>query len=140
MMKAGLMAAALLLAPVMASAAEPVVPVVTASGTRLTDTVMGKGAEAFPGSVVTVHYTGWLYSAGMKGRMFDTSVGREPFSFILGAGEVILGWDEGVAGMRVGGKRTLLVPSLAGYGERGAGADIPPGATLIFDVELLKVE
>lgn len=108
-----------------------------------TDTVMGKGKEAVTGATVDVHYTGWLYdpkAADKRGTKFDSSVGRGPFSFPLGAGRVIKGWDQGVAGMKVGGKRTLIIPSELGYGQRGAGGVIPPGATLVFDVELLDVK
>jgi len=109
-------------------------------GTRYTDTKVGSGALAEPGRAVAVHYTGWLYIDGMKGRKFDSSRdGGQPFIFVLGAGQVIQGWDEGVAGMKVGGSRTLIVPPQAGYGESGAGETIPPGATLMFDVELLGV-
>lgn len=97
---------------------------------------VGTGKEAKDGNTVTVHYTGTL----TNGKQFDSSVGRGPFSFILGRGEVIKGWDRGVKGMKIGGKRKLTIPSHLGYGERGAGADIPPNATLLFDVELLKVE
>lgn len=114
-------------------------PVVLPGGTRATDQTMGTGDIAEPGRLVAVHYTGWTWSQGLKGKQFDSSVGRAPFVFMLGAGEVILGWDEGVAGMRVGGKRTLIVPASAGYGDAGAGPDIPPGATLLFEVELLGV-
>ncbi len=126
--------------PAAAPAAAPAATVMT-GGTRATDTQVGTGAEAQPGRYITVHYTGWLYSDGGRGKKFDSSrdSGR-PFGFVLGAGDVILGWDEGFAGMKVGGKRTLIIPSEAGYGARGAGDDIPPGATLIFDVELLAVE
>ena len=109
-------------------------------GTVATDAKVGKGAVATPGQRVTVNYTGWLYVDGKRGKQFDSSIGRAPFNFGLGAGQVIPGWDEGVAGMKVGGKRTLVIPAAQGYGERGAGGDIPPGATLIFDVELLGVE
>lgn len=116
------------------------VPVVMPGGTRVTDRVMGAGEMAEPGRVVAVHYTGWTWSQGLKGKQFDSSVGGAPFVFMLGAGEVIFGWDEGVSGMRVGGKRTLLVPAPAAYGDAGAGPDIPPGATLMFDVELLGVQ
>ena len=108
-----------------------------------TDARVGEGNEAGAGRQVTVHYTGWLYDAARadhKGRKFDSSRDRnEPFSFRLGGGEVIRGWDEGVAGMRVGGQRTLTIPSEFGYGARGAGGAIPPNATLVFDVELLDV-
>jgi peptidylprolyl isomerase len=93
------------------------------------------------GQKVTVHYTGWLSDNGKKGKKFDSSVDRgQPFSFPLGIGRVIRGWDEGVVGMKIGGKRTLIIPAKLGYGERGAGDVIPPNAELIFDVELLKVE
>ena len=108
------------------------------------DSKVGTGAEAVAGMKVTVHYTGWLYdeTAGNKhGSQFDSSRDHgEPFSFVLGAGRVIDGWDQGVAGMRVGGKRTLLIPAALGYGARGAGDDIPPNASLVFDVELLDVQ
>lgn len=107
------------------------------------DAQVGTGAEAQPGRTVAVHYTGWLYDASRpdhKGVKFDSSRDRnEPFSFSLGAGEVIQGWDQGVAGMRVGGQRTLTIPADLGYGARGAGGVIPPNATLLFDVELLEV-
>jgi FKBP-type peptidyl-prolyl cis-trans isomerase FkpA len=107
------------------------------------DVRTGSGAEAQSGRVVTVHYTGWLYDASgpdNKGAKFDSSRDRnEPFSFSLGAGEVIQGWDQGVAGMRVGGQRTLTIPPHMGYGARGAGGVIPPNATLLFDVELIEV-
>ena len=102
----------------------------------------GTGAVAKAGQTVTVNYTGWLYVNGAKGKKFDSSLDRgEPFSFTLGAGEVIPGWDQGVAGMKVGGKRTLIIPPQLGYGEDGAGnGAIPPNATLIFDVDLLAVK
>ncbi|MGB8338195.1 MAG: FKBP-type peptidyl-prolyl cis-trans isomerase [Burkholderiales bacterium] len=107
------------------------------------DTVVGKGKEAVSGKLVRVHYTGWLYEPGKpdnKGAKFDSSVDRgEPFVFPLGGGRVIKGWDEGVAGMKSGGKRTLIIPPQMGYGARGAGGVIPPNATLMFDVELLDV-
>jgi len=109
-----------------------------------TDVRAGEGTEATSGRVVTVHYTGWLYNEGAtdrKGTTFDSSRDRnEPFSFRLGAGEVIPGWDQGVAGMKVGGQRTLTIPPQLGYGARGAGGVIPPNATLVFDVELLGVK
>ncbi len=108
------------------------------------DAKTGTGAEAVPGRQVQVHYTGWLYEEGgpdHKGRKFDSSRdGNEPFSFRLGAGQVISGWDQGVAGMRVGGQRTLTIPPELGYGAQGAGGVIPPSATLVFDVELLDVK
>jgi FKBP-type peptidyl-prolyl cis-trans isomerase len=111
-------------------------PVVTKSGLKYWDLKPGTGAEAKPGKKVKVHYTGWL----TDGKKFDSSVDRgQPFEFDLGGGMVIKGWDEGVAGMKVGGKRQLQVPPGLGYGDRGAGGVIPPGATLIFDVELLGV-
>jgi FKBP-type peptidyl-prolyl cis-trans isomerase len=110
------------------------------SGLKYTDTKVGTGSEAKRGEKVTVHYTGWLYNNGEKGKKFDSSVDRsEPFSFPLGGGQVIPGWDQGVAGMKVGGKRTLIIPPDLAYGARGAGGVIPPNATLMFDVELLKV-
>jgi FKBP-type peptidyl-prolyl cis-trans isomerase len=111
------------------------------SGLIYRDSEVGTGAEAASGNNVSVHYTGWLQQPdGEKGKKFDSSVDRgSPFGFRLGAGQVIRGWDEGVAGMKVGGKRTLIIPSELGYGARGAGGVIPPNATLIFDVELLGV-
>jgi FKBP-type peptidyl-prolyl cis-trans isomerase FkpA len=107
------------------------------------DVKAGTGTEASPGRQVQVHYTGWLYDEGRtdhKGRKFDSSRDRnEPFTFRLGAGDVIPGWDQGVAGMKVGGQRTLTIPPDLGYGAQGAGGVIPPNATLVFDVELLNV-
>jgi FKBP-type peptidyl-prolyl cis-trans isomerase FkpA len=109
-----------------------------------TDTKTGTGTEAVAGAQVTVHYTGWLFDAGAEGQRgvkFDSSRDRgEPFTFQLGSGQVIRGWDQGFAGMKVGGTRTLIIPPDFGYGARGAGGVIPPNATLIFDVELLGVE
>jgi FKBP-type peptidyl-prolyl cis-trans isomerase FkpA len=108
-----------------------------------TDTVVGKGKEAVAGKTVEVNYTGWLQDAKadkQRGKQFDSSIGRGPFSFPLGAGRVIKGWDEGVAGMKVGGKRTLVIPPEMAYGKNGAGGVIPPNATLVFDVELLDVK
>ncbi|HEY2969152.1 MAG TPA: FKBP-type peptidyl-prolyl cis-trans isomerase [Casimicrobiaceae bacterium] len=108
-----------------------------------TDTLVGTGAEAVSGKVAVVHYTGWLYepsSVDKRGPKFDSSLDRRsPFSFPLGGGRVIRGWDEGVAGMRVGGRRTLVIPPEMAYGDRGAGGVIPPGATLIFEIELVAV-
>lgn len=110
------------------------------SGLRFTDDKVGTGAAARAGQNVSVHYTGWLYEAGLKGKKFDSSRDRgQPFDFPLGAGRVIKGWDEGVAGMKVGGQRTLIIPPSLGYGASGAGGVIPPNATLLFEVELLRV-
>ena len=110
--------------------------VTTPSGLRYTDVEPGDGAEAKAGSVVSVHYTGWL----TDGKKFDSSRDRnDPLRFKLGAGQVIKGWDEGVAGMKVGGKRKLMIPPDLGYGKRGAGGVIPPNADLVFEVELLDV-
>ncbi len=112
----------------------------TASGLQFEDTFEGSGPVATKGQSVTVHYTGWLYNDGVQGAKFDSSKDRnDPFVFHLGAGMVIRGWDEGVAGMKVGGARTLIIPAALGYGARGAGGVIPPNATLKFDVELLGV-
>jgi FKBP-type peptidyl-prolyl cis-trans isomerase FkpA len=109
----------------------------TASGLEYVDIVEGTGTCSKPGQTVSVHYTGWLKS----GQKFDSSVDRgEPFSFPIGKGRVIKGWDEGVATMKVGGKRKLVIPAHLGYGDRGAGNVIPPGATLIFEVELLGIQ
>ena len=108
------------------------------------EVVVGDGAEAAAGASATVHYTGWLYAPGSpddRGTKFDSSVDRgQPFEFLIGAGRVIRGWDEGVAGMRVGGKRILIIPAEWGYGAQGAGGVIPPNATLVFEVELLGVD
>jgi peptidylprolyl isomerase len=110
----------------------------TASGLQITDTKIGEGPSPKPGQVCIMHYTGWLYQNGQKGDKFDSSVDRdEPFEFPIGKRRVIAGWDEGIATMKVGGKRTLIIPPELGYGMRGAGGVIPPNATLIFDVELL---
>ncbi|MCY7304581.1 MAG: FKBP-type peptidyl-prolyl cis-trans isomerase [Rhodoferax sp.] len=114
--------------------------ITTDSGLQYLDTTVGDGAEAFSGHNVTVHYTGWLYNNETQGAKFDSSKDRsDPFVFSLGSGMVIRGWDEGVAGMKVGGARTLVIPPALGYGARGAGGVIPPNATLKFDVELLGV-
>jgi FKBP-type peptidyl-prolyl cis-trans isomerase len=111
---------------------------------QMTDTKLGSGAEAMAGKQVTVHYTGWLYDGvadDHHGRKFDSSRDRnDPFAFRLGARQVIAGWDQGVAGMKVGGARTLVIPSALAYGPSGAGGVIPPNATLVFDVELLDVK
>jgi FKBP-type peptidyl-prolyl cis-trans isomerase FkpA len=112
----------------------------TPSGLQYTDTEVGTGATAAAGQQVSVHYTGWLFNDGVQGGKFDSSKDRgQPFEFNLGAGMVIKGWDEGVAGMQIGGKRTLIIPAALGYGARGAGGAIPPNATLKFDVELLAL-
>lgn len=124
-------------APAAAAKAAP-----AATGLAITDTVVGKGKAAVPGNTVTVNYTGWLYSPKspkQRGLQFDSSVGGAPFTFKLGAGQVIKGWDQGLAGMKVGGKRTMVLSPEFGYGSRGAGP-IPPNANLIFDVELLSVK
>lgn len=121
-------------------------PTTTGSETmplQKTDLTPGNGAEIKSGQTALVHYTGWLYDAAApdnKGKKFDSSVDRnEPFEFDVGGGHVIRGWDEGVAGMKVGGKRRLVIPPEMGYGARGAGGVIPPGATLVFDVELVEI-
>ncbi len=114
--------------------------ITTASGLQYLDTTTGDGPQAQAGQQVSVHYTGWLYANDTQGAKFDSSKDRgDPFAFSLGAGMVIRGWDEGVAGMKVGGARTLIIPPALGYGARGAGGVIPPNATLKFDVELLGV-
>ena len=113
----------------------------TASGLQIIDTLVGTGATPEPGQTCVMHYTGWLYKDGAKGVKFDSSLDRgDPFEFSIGRRQVIGGWDEGVATMKVGGKRTLIIPPALGYGARGAGGAIPPNATLIFDVELLGVK
>ncbi len=115
--------------------------VTTPSGLKIIDTKVGTGAQCNPGQICVMHYTGWLYQNGAKGQKFDSSLDRgEPFEFPLGKHQVIAGWDEGVADMKVGGKRTLIIPPELGYGARGAGGVIPPNATLMFDVELLGVK
>ena len=112
----------------------------TASGLKIEELVEGAGPAAAAGQQVSVHYTGWLTDGVIKGRKFDSSKDRgDPFDFPLGAGQVIKGWDEGVQGMKVGGMRLLTIPAALGYGARGAGGVIPPNATLLFEVELLKV-
>jgi len=116
-------------------------PVTTPSGLKYIDTQAGTGPSPKTGQTCVMHYTGWLYDNGKKGAKFDSSVDRgQPFEFPIGTGRVIKGWDEGVATMKVGGKRTLIIPPELGYGARGAGGAIPPNATLIFDVELLSVK
>jgi len=137
---------ALILCAGSALAAAPAAPAKTdapaAQQLQKIDTVVGKGKQAVSGNTVTVKYTGWLYapkSPKGRGPQFDSSVGGAPFTFPLGMGAVIKGWDEGVAGMKVGGKRTLIIPAELGYGARGAGP-IPPNANLMFDVELVDVK
>jgi peptidylprolyl isomerase len=113
----------------------------TPSGLQYEDTVVGTGETPETGQICVMHYTGWLYQDGKKGAKFDSSIDRgKPFEFPIGTGRVIKGWDEGVASMKVGGKRTLIIPAALGYGARGAGGVIPPNATLIFDVELLGLK
>ena len=111
---------------------------------KIVDNKIGEGKEANAGSTVTVDYTGWLYDPAApdkKGKKFDSSLDRgDPFAFVLGRGSVIRGWDEGVKGMKEDGQRTLIIPSDMAYGNRGAGGLIPPGATLVFDVELISVK
>lgn len=125
-------------APAAAAAAPATAPV---TALQKIDTQAGTGKEAVAGATAVVNYTGWLYVPDaplQHGAQFDSSAGRAPFSFALGAGQVIKGWDDGVQGMKIGGKRTLIIPASLGYGESGAGP-IPPNATLIFDIELLDV-
>jgi peptidylprolyl isomerase len=111
------------------------------SGLQITDTKVGTGVTPKTGQTCVMHYTGWLSQDGAKGKKFDSSVDRDqPFEFVIGTHQVIAGWDEGVSTMKVGGKRTLIIPPSLGYGSRGAGGVIPPNATLIFDVELLGVK
>jgi peptidylprolyl isomerase len=113
----------------------------TPSGLQITDNKVGTGASPQPGQICVMHYTGWLYEGGKKGQKFDSSLDRgTPFEFPIGRQRVIAGWDEGVASMKVGGKRTLIIPPALGYGSRGAGGVIPPNATLMFEVELLDVK
>ncbi|WP_348696207.1 FKBP-type peptidyl-prolyl cis-trans isomerase [Duganella fentianensis] len=139
-------------APVAPAEVPPPPPLVVGSATPgpaaeqliVTDTKVGTGREATTGSTVYMHYSGWLYrplAKNMHGKLFDSSVGREPLEFMLGAGRVIKGWDQGIQGMRVGGKRTLIIPSELAYGSRAApGGNIPPNSALIFDVELIDVK
>ena len=129
---------ALAVAPLAALAAGEVT---TSSGLRIIDVKVGTGPLPQAGQTVTVNYTGWLFVDGKKGKKFDSSLDRnQPFSFTIGQGQVIKGWDEGVATMHVGGQRTLIIPPDLGYGANGAGGVIPPGATLMFDVDLLGVK
>jgi FKBP-type peptidyl-prolyl cis-trans isomerase FkpA len=135
-------AAAPVAQPAEAAPAAPAEPALDPLVTK--DTKVGKGKEAGVGATVMVHYTGWFYkplAKNQRGRSFDSSAGRDPLEFQLGAGRVIKGWDQGVAGMKVGGKRTLIIPSHLAYGKRGAGSGvIPPDADLIFDVELVGIK
>jgi peptidylprolyl isomerase len=127
--------------PTSAMAQTPGKAMTTASGLQIIDTKVGTGATPKTGQICVVHYTGWLYQDGQKGKKFDSSVDRnDPLQFPVGQRKVIAGWDEGVASMKVGGKRTLIIPPELGYGARGAGGVIPPNATLMFDVELLDVK
>jgi FKBP-type peptidyl-prolyl cis-trans isomerase FkpA len=129
-------------APGAASASAPASADAAPVAMQKIDTVPGAGKEAVAGATVVVNYTGWLYAPNAEkqhGAQFDSSIGREPFSFQLGGGQVIPGWDQGVQGMKVGGKRTLVIPAALGYGEQGAGP-IPPNSTLVFDIELLDVK
>lgn len=116
-------------------------PMTTSTGLQIIDKKVGTGPSPKQGQTCVMHYTGWLYENGQKGRKFDSSVDRgQPFEFPIGMGRVIGGWDEGVASMKVGGQRTLIIPPSLGYGARGAGGVIPPNATLMFDVELLGLK
>jgi len=141
-------AAAILACAMLAGCARPSLPAVApanqVAALDVTDLVVGQGAETSPGSKVTVHYTGWVYDHARpekKGAAFDSSrKSGQPFSFVLGQQQVIAGWDQGVIGMKVGGQRRLVIPSALAYGDAGAGGVIPPGATLVFDVELLGVQ
>ena len=119
----------------------PAMTMTTRTGLQYADTVPGAGRAPRRGQVAVVHYTGWLYVDGARGKKFDSSVDKgKPFEFRVGQGDVIRGWDEGVLTMKTGGRRTLIIPPALGYGERGAGTDIPANATLIFDVELIAVK
>jgi peptidylprolyl isomerase len=132
---------AVVTAPVTSATAQTGKTMTTASGLQISDSKEGTGASPKTGQICVMHYTGWLYENGAKGKKFDSSVDRgQPFEFPIGTGRVIRGWDEGVATMKIGGKRTLIIPPDLGYGASGAGGVIPPNATLIFDVELLGVK
>ena len=142
--RAGALVAAAIIAIITAAtftptAAQPVMT--TPSGMKIIDVKVGTGALPKPGQTCVMNYTGWLYENGVKGKKFDSSLDRnEPFEFKIGAHQVIAGWDEGIATMKVGGKRTLIIPPSLAYGASGAGGVIPPNATLIFDVDLLGVK
>jgi peptidylprolyl isomerase len=126
---------------VMSDAADAQPVTTTPSGLKIIDIKVGTGPAPKPGQTCMMHYTGWLYENDKKGAKFDSSLDRnQPFSFPIGQHQVIAGWDEGVATMKVGGKRTLIIPPALGYGARGAAGVIPPNATLMFDVELLGVK
>lgn len=134
--------AALLACAACGSASTPASPSTPTASFSQRDLLVGTGPEATAGRRTTVHYTGWLYDPTQpdsKGRQFDSSVGRQPFTFTLGAGQVIRGWDQGVAGMKVGGRRRLVIPSELAYGSAGA-PGIPPNAALVFDIELLDLQ
>ena len=132
---------ALTVAPLSVRSALAAGEVTMPGGLRIIEVKPGTGPVPQAGQTVTVNYTGWLFVDGKKGKKFDSSLDRgQPFSFTLGQGQVIKGWDEGLSTMHVGGKRTLIIPPDLGYGASGAGADIPPNATLIFDVDLLGVK
>jgi len=136
------LAATFPISPAMAASAAGVAAAQPGKTLQVIDTVVGKGKPAVAGATVTVNYTGWLYAPknkNQRGAQFDSSAGRAPFTFPLGAGMVIKGWDQGVQGMKVGGKRTLIIPPELGYGPRAAGP-IPPNSTLVFEVELLDVK
>ena len=138
---AGVVMALTALVAMAAPPAQAQAPVTTASGLTIIDAKVGTGPSPKPGQTCVMHYTGWLYENGKKGGKFDSSVDRgQPFEFKIGLHQVIAGWDEGVATMKVGGRRTLIIPPALGYGARGAGSAIPPNATLIFDVELLAIK
>jgi peptidylprolyl isomerase len=126
---------------IMSDSADAQTVTTTPDGLQIIELKVGTGPSPKPGQICVMHYTGWLYENGKKGAKFDSSVDRgQPFEFPIGRQQVIAGWDEGVATMKVGGKRTLIIPPALGYGARGAGGVIPPNATLIFDVELLGVK
>ncbi len=134
------LAGVLMMTAVSAASAAPAGYTTLSDGVMVHDAVVGTGPTAQPGQTVVVMYTGWLYQNGQKGQKFDSSYDRnQPFSFVLGNGQVIAGWDAGVTGMKVGGERTLIIPPDQGYGDQGAGGVIPPGATLMFDVKLQGV-
>lgn len=140
---ATLLIAVLLVAGCGGGSSSPTSPSQPSASFSQTDLTVGTGTEATTGRRATVNYTGWLYDPAQpesKGRQFDTSAGRGPFAFTLGAGQVIRGWDQGVVGMKVGGQRRLILPPELGYGSAGSGNVIPPNATLVFDIELLSVQ